>query len=222
MYVHCLAHSLNLCVQEVTKKYVIVRNVMDFIYQLVQLIKFSPKRLHLFESLKRNVVINGGDATPHLRTLCPTRWTVRHTSINSILLHYETFMKTLEDVKQGHDEYAAKASGLHMQMMAFETYFGLRLTHLVFSATDQFSTNLQSENIIIQEATRGAGLLVSHLKTLRTDERFDHFYEQVVSESSLLTEEPILPRTRSDMIKARLLISIPPQKTGIVMLTLKL
>ena len=105
-------------------------------------------------------------------------------------------MKTLEGVKQGHDEYAAKTSGLHMQMMAFETYFGLRLTHLVFSATDHFSTNLQSENIIIQEATRGADLLVSHLKTLRTDERFDHFYEQVVSESSLLTEEPILPRTR--------------------------
>ena len=52
LYVHCLAHSLNLCVQEVTKKCVIVRNVMDFIYQLVQLIKFSPKRLHLFESLK--------------------------------------------------------------------------------------------------------------------------------------------------------------------------
>jgi hypothetical protein len=57
LYVHCLAHSVNLCVHDVTKKCVIVRNVMDFIYKLVQLIKFSPKRLHVFESLKRVLLL---------------------------------------------------------------------------------------------------------------------------------------------------------------------
>ena len=36
-------HSLNLCVQEVSKQIEVVRNVMDLIYYLVQL-KFSPKR----------------------------------------------------------------------------------------------------------------------------------------------------------------------------------
>ena len=196
LYVHCLAHSLNLCVQEVTKKCVNVRNVMDFIYELVQLIKFSPKRLHVFETLKRNVVVNGGDSTPRLRTLCPTRWTVRHTSINSILLNYNTFLETLEEVQKGNDEYAAKASGLHARMELFDTYFGLKLAHLVFSAAEQFSTNLQAENITIQEATRGAELLVSHLQTLRTEAKFNRFYEQVVIESSTLTEEPKLPRNQ--------------------------
>ncbi len=29
LYVHCLAHSLNLCVQEVSKKCDLVRNVME-------------------------------------------------------------------------------------------------------------------------------------------------------------------------------------------------
>ena len=196
LYVHCLAHSLNLCVQEVTRKCVNVRNVMDFIYELVQLIKFSPKRLHVFESLKRNVVVSGGDATPRLRTLCPTRWTIRHTSINSILLNYETFLKTLEDVQNGSDEYAAKASGLHARIELFDTYFGLKLAHLVFSAAEQFSTNLQAEDITIQEATRGAELLVSHLKTLRTEAQFNRFYEQVLAESLKLTDEPKLPRNR--------------------------
>lgn len=51
LYVHCFAHSLNLCIQDVTKKCNLVRNTMDFIYQLVQLIKFSPKRLSLFDSI---------------------------------------------------------------------------------------------------------------------------------------------------------------------------
>ena len=32
LYVHCLAHSLNLCIQEVSKKCDFVRNVMDLTY----------------------------------------------------------------------------------------------------------------------------------------------------------------------------------------------
>ena len=196
LYVHCLAHSLNLCVQEVTKKCVIVRNVMEFIYELVQLIKFSPKRLYVFESIRSNVVVCGGESTPRLRSLCPTRWTVRHTSINSILLNYEILLNTLEEVQKGHDEYAAKATGLRTRMELFDTYFGLKLSHLVFSAAEQFSTNLQAKNITIQEATRGADLLVSHLRSLRTEEKFNEFYENVVTQSSTLTEEPKLPRNR--------------------------
>jgi hypothetical protein len=53
LYANCLGHSLNLCVQEDTKRCVNVRNVMDFIYELVQLIKLSPNWLHVFETFKR-------------------------------------------------------------------------------------------------------------------------------------------------------------------------
>jgi len=52
LYVHCLAHSPNLCMQDISKKCKLLRNTLDFIHNLVQLIKFSPKRLNLFESLK--------------------------------------------------------------------------------------------------------------------------------------------------------------------------
>ena len=75
LYVHCLAHSLNLCIQEVSKKCDFVRNVMDLIYELVQLIKFSPKRQALFDHLRKEVAVQtGGEVlAPSLRTLCPTR-----------------------------------------------------------------------------------------------------------------------------------------------------
>ena len=41
-------------------------------------------------------------------------------------------------------------------------------------------------------------MLVSHLQSLRTEAKFDHFYDQVVeqSSSSTLTEEPKLPRSQ--------------------------
>ena len=89
-------------------------NVMDFIYELVQLIKFSLKWLYVSDGLRRNVVVSGGQSTPRLRNLCPTQWNVRHTSINSMLLNYEILLTTLKKVQKGHDEYAAKASGNYL------------------------------------------------------------------------------------------------------------
>ena len=156
LYVHCLAHSLNLCVQDVTKLCTLIRNVMEFIHNLVQLIKFSPKRLFAFDSLRKDAAIRSGESTSALRTLCPTRWTVRHGAINSILMNYETLLKTLDSVAEGCDEYAAKAHGLYVKMESFETYFGLKLAHKIFAAAEQFSVNLQQS---IQQSKKQAVVL---------------------------------------------------------------
>ena len=114
LYVHSFAHSLNMCVQDVTKKCKLLRNCMAFIFQLVQLIKFSRKRLNLFESVRKEISLSEGESalTPSLMTLCPTRWTVCHSAIASILKNYQALMSTLNIVQQGHDEYAAKGKGL--------------------------------------------------------------------------------------------------------------
>ena len=195
LYVHCLAHSLNLCVQCVAKQCDLVRNVMDFMYELLQLIKFSPKRLTLFNSIRSEVAL-GGEATPLLKSICPTRWTVRNGSINSILQNYSNLIATLEEVRKGNDKYAAKGNGLLTQMESFEILFGLKLAHLIFSASEQFSTNLQAKDTSIQEATRGANLLVTHYQSLRAEPKFDRFYKDVLELSTALTDEPSLPRYR--------------------------
>ena len=83
-----------------------------------------------------------------------------------------------------------------MKMESFETYFGLKLAHKIFAAAEQFSVNLQAKDITIREASCGVVLLVSHLKSLRTESNFDVFYKQTLVHSSSLTEEPKLPRYR--------------------------
>ena len=40
---------------------------------------------------------SGEVSTPSLRTLCPTRWTVRHASI---LLNYKVLLTALEEIRQ--------------------------------------------------------------------------------------------------------------------------
>ena len=191
--VHRFAHSLNVCVQEVSKGIKLIWNVMDFIYELVQLITFSPKRTTIFSTFKKEISLsNDHTPSPSLRTLCPTRWTVRHGCIESILLNYKVLQDTLEE--EGRDEYAAKAHGMVLQIEMFDTCFGLKLAHFIFSAAEQFSVNLQAKDCTIQEAIHGVELLVHHLKSNRTESKFDLIYNQIVKQPSALTEQPKLPR----------------------------
>jgi len=61
-------------------------NYKRYTKELVHLIKFSPKSLTSFEALKKGLVVSGVETvTSNLRTLCPTRWTVRHSAIMTIL-----------------------------------------------------------------------------------------------------------------------------------------
>ena len=78
-------------------------------------------------------------------------------------------------------------------MESFETLFGLKLAHLIFSASEQFSINLQAKDTFIQEATRGANLLITHYQSLRAEPKLDRFYD-VLELSNGLTDEPSLPR----------------------------
>ena len=70
--VHCLAHCLNLCLQDTAKKCVSVRNALDIVMEISKLIRYSPKRTLVFEQCRQDLSISGAS----LRPLCPTRWTV--------------------------------------------------------------------------------------------------------------------------------------------------
>ena len=70
------------------------------------------------------------------------------------------------------------------------------MSYFIFSASERFSSNLQAT---IQEATRGASLLVSHCKSVREESKFDAFYADVLEQSVGLTEEPCLPLEDSMM-----------------------
>ena len=60
-----------------------------------------------------------------LRPLYPKRWTVGHSTIDSILKNYQALTSSLQIIQQGYDEYAAKGKGLLMQMDSFDTFFSL-------------------------------------------------------------------------------------------------
>ena len=136
--------------QDVSKMCKLLQNTLDFIHGLVQLIKFLPKRLTLFKNIKNDVTLNTGQNLPSLRTLCPTHWTVRHSAISSILKNYKTLLTALDEIQEGHDEYAAKASGLLNRMGELETFFRLKLSHQIFAPVQLNSVLLISKQLTLQ------------------------------------------------------------------------
>ena len=58
LYVHCLAHSLNLCLQDCSKSCHCVRDALSLATELASIICASPKRLALFKNLKEEMALD--------------------------------------------------------------------------------------------------------------------------------------------------------------------
>ena len=158
---------------------------------LAEVIRCSPKRSSLFQSMQSQLSYN----SPSLKPLCPTRWTVGTAAINSVPTNYEVLCDTLCQIKrEGRDEYAMKAGGILHAMERFCTYFGLHLSYLISSATEQLSLSLQGKDATVQEAMQACSLALKYLERQRSDEAFDRFYDRIIEAANDLTSEPTLPR----------------------------
>ena len=111
-----------------------------------------------------------------LQTLCPTRWTVRYSAIDAILINYKALIFALELIQQGHDEYTARGRGLYSQMESFDIFFSSKLGYLVLVTAEQLSVNLQPYNTTVGEGLKGTKLLSFYYSSIRNDEIFIAFY----------------------------------------------
>ena len=191
---HCFAHSLNLCLQDAGRQIKLLRDALEIVKEMGKLIKFSPKRAHLFsQKLSENE-----NSTANLKTLCPTRWTARTGAIEAVLKNYAALMDTMDEINQTtHDEYGMKAGGILSLMEKFDTFFGLKLAYLMFAAAEEVSRTLQGENTSLQEALSAVNLAKAFYERQRKAEAFSTFYDAVVkSASDLNVSAPTLPRYR--------------------------
>ena len=108
--------------------------------------------------------------------------------------NYEIIYVELEEVSNDSGDSAAHASRYRALMEKFETFFGLRLSYLVFSATEEVSKTLQGHDLNAQDACRSVSQAVSFLTRQRSDAAFSGFYQTTISKSKSLTDPPKLSR----------------------------
>ncbi|CAF4270051.1 unnamed protein product [Rotaria sp. Silwood2] len=122
-YVHCNAHSLDLALQDVTRDSPFVASALDITNDIVNFITKSPKRLNLLDKL------TGLNSYSNLKPLCPTRWTVRASSMDSLVINYDLVKLSLDEISVEGGPPSIKANGFLEQMQKFSTYFGLKLDY---------------------------------------------------------------------------------------------
>ena len=198
MYTHCYAHSLNLAVGNVIKRSKVCSDALDVAFEITKLVKFSPKRNAAFDRIKSEVVEEDG-FVPGIRTLCPTRWTVRGNSIGSILENYLVLKQLWKECLEAKLEPDVKGRiiGVDTQMSRYCLLFGLKLCERILKITDNLSMILQTQSLSAAEAQSIAVDTIDTLKGIRSDEKFKLFFQLVESlRVRLDCEEPALPRKR--------------------------
>ena len=195
LFTHCYGHSLNLAVCDSIKQCKIIQDALDVTHEITKLIKFSPKRGAVFDKLKEEL----SPSTPGFRVLCPTRWTVRGNSLQSVLDNYAALQDTWEVTLEGRldTEMKSRVLGVRAQMETFDFFYGVYLGKLVLKHADNLSRTLQNPTISAAEGQRVAELTVSVLEKIRDDSEFDLFWELVKMKASVLeVGDPKLPRQR--------------------------
>ncbi len=195
LYTHCYGHSLSLSMCDTMKNSKIARDALDTTFEISKLIKFSPKREGIFKQLKHDLAPN----CPGIRVFCPTRWTVRAQSLQSVLLNYsvlqELWISSLESSLES--EMRARIIGVKAQMESFQYYFGVCVGELVLNHADNLSKSLQSKTISAAEGQKLAEMTMKVFSKIRSIEQFELFWTTITKKASTLDiDKPSLPRNR--------------------------
>ena len=170
---HCYGHSLNLAINDTIKNCKLMKSTMDAVTEICKLIKKSPKRDAMFLKLKESI----SPDTPGFRVLCPTRWTVRASSLQSIIDNYEVLQGGWEESKDSslESEIRSRVIGVEFQMMKFDFLFGVLLGILLLSYSDNLSKSLQHKSMSAAEGQQLARLTLEVIRKLRTRITFSCF-----------------------------------------------
>lgn len=195
VFTHCYGHALNLAVGDTVKQSKVMKSSLETVYEISKLVKKSPKRDAMFQKLKQELAPD----TPGVRILCPTRWTVRAASLQSVLDNYEALLALWEEAKESplDSETKARIIGVEAQMASFNFLFGVSLGALILNHSDNLSRTLQHQSMSAAEGQHMARLTLDVLKSLRQPEQFYLFYQRVLHDQQRFDISiPSLPRKR--------------------------
>lgn len=114
---------------------------LDVVLELSKLFKYSAKKKAMLLKLKQELA----PGNPGVKPLCPTRWTVRAESLQSVITNYNVIMTVLEKIMEeykGNFEACCQARGVLTTMETFQFLFGV-ISEKIFSVTDKLSKALQ-------------------------------------------------------------------------------
>lgn len=194
IHIHCLAHSLNLVVQDSMKQVSVIRDYLVTIRELITFVRGSPKRQAKFETFQA-ADDNPSNAT--LRPFCPTRWCCRISSLKTVVSNYGDLIAFFADMELEKTEAGAKAKGFLKSLYAFDFAFITKLLIDIFERIEVLNTFLQNSSMHIQQALENVENVRKMLESLRTNEAFNLIWNscrEFARQNDI--DEPKLPQVR--------------------------
>jgi hypothetical protein len=134
-----------------------------------------------------------------IRPLCPTRWLVRVSAIQSLITQYDPVLDCLEEMSQpaAGSNVTARASGLRSQLCKGSTLLALKMAQKVFGLLEMLNRSLQARYQTVSGMLKAVDETLSGLRDLRLDAAFGKLLadtEEIVAELDL--EALTVPRQR--------------------------
>jgi len=189
LYVHCVSHSLSLAFQDAVSAIPQCRDAINQMKDLIHFIRESPKRLTWFTGFQDS-------NAKALRPLCPTRWTMRISSVQSIMDNYSELLLFLEDMSETErGDAGSKSNGYLKQLLTFSMFFTLKLLLAVFTKSETLAHSLQSPKLSLSQAQSMVDTLSTIWNSARDESAFNEMWATVIEESaSIGIDKPVLPR----------------------------
>ena len=112
----CYGHTLNLLLVILLKQSSVMKDCLDTCYEVVKLIKFSPKREAMLHDQKEEC----SSEAPGVRILSLMRWTVHAKFVTRIIANYDYIQLIWEIVvcATSNTEIKARICGVWSQMQS--------------------------------------------------------------------------------------------------------
>ncbi|KAI1710826.1 52 kDa repressor of the inhibitor of the protein kinase [Ditylenchus destructor] len=149
VYVHCASHRLNLALCSSVASANVGR-VFDFLQRLAGFFHMSAKRTTILQKSCDQLCPNS--KKERIGNLCDTRWTQRHTSIESFMELLEGVMGALVEINQ--NDRTTDANYFLLQMNDSEFLFALVLLDKVMALLKPATACLQTEGLDLLQKNR--------------------------------------------------------------------
>ena len=97
--------------------------------------------------------------------------------MQAILTNYKTLEVIMEEASHGTDDCSRCSSGVATLMEKFSTFFGLKVSMLLFNITEQLSCTLQGREINIDDSFMAVNTCIWTLQRLWIDDKFEKFFK---------------------------------------------
>lgn len=191
IFVHCVAHRLNLVVQDALENILFVREFIGIVKDMTNFVRDSPRRLNAFRDLQDS-------SSPQLSKFCPTRWCMRIKSLRLILSIYEALITFFMDMAESKDNAGATAAamGYLKRMESFSFYFYLQVVITIFDRVEGVNGDLQRSQLSVHESHSKINVLKLYIQTLRNHGFPDLWIKISTGAKALGLDPPTVPVLR--------------------------